>query len=163
MSRRPGPFEADEGFRRLAARVRAARADRRIRVLIADDHRLFVESLMLMLEVGDDIEVVGRAADGAEAAALASIMHPDVIVMDLDMPVMDGFEATEAILRSDPRTHVVVLTGSRDPEDERRALAAGAEAFLHKDTSVDDLRDAICEIARPVVSLETARAARISA
>jgi DNA-binding NarL/FixJ family response regulator len=90
-------------------------------------------------------------------------MHPDVIVMDLDMPVMDGFEATEAILRSDPRTHVVVLTGSRDPEDERRALAAGAEAFLHKDTSVDDLRDAICEIARPVVSLETARAARISA
>lgn len=158
MGRRLGPFEADEGFRRLAARVRAARGvDRRIRVLIADDHRLFVESLMLMLEVGDDIEVVGRAADGREAAALAAILHPDVVVMDLDMPVMDGFEATESVRNQSPRTHVVVLTGSRDPEDERRALAAGAEAFLHKDTSVDDLRDTICEIARPVVSLDTAR------
>jgi DNA-binding NarL/FixJ family response regulator len=160
MNRRPGPFEADEGFRRLAARVRAARAaDRRIRVLIADDHRLFVESLMLMLEVDDEIEVVGRAADGSEATALTAILRPDVVVMDLDMPVMDGFEATSAVLRSSPRTHVIVLTGSRDPEDERRALSAGAEAFLHKDTSVDELRATICKVARPVVSLESARAA----
>jgi DNA-binding NarL/FixJ family response regulator len=164
MSRRPGPFEADEGFRRLAARVRAARAaDRRVRVLIADDHRLFVESLILMLEAEDEIEVVGDAADGREAAALTAMLRPDVVVMDLDMPIMDGFEATAAVRNSSPRSQVVVLTGSRDPEDERRAIAAGAAAFLHKDTSVDELRETICDVARPVVSLDTARAALRSA
>jgi DNA-binding NarL/FixJ family response regulator len=164
MGRRPGPFEADEGFRRLAARVRAARAiDRRVRVLIADDHRLFVESLMLMLEVEDEIEVVGQAADGREAAALTEVLRPDVVVMDLDMPVMDGFEATSSVRRTSPRTQVVVLTGSRDPDDERRAFSAGAAAYLHKDTSVDELRETICDVARPVVSLDTARAALRSA
>jgi DNA-binding NarL/FixJ family response regulator len=159
MARRPGPFEADESFRRLAARMRAARAEQRVRVLIADDHRLFVESLMLMLEVEDEIEVVGHAADGREAAALTAALRPDVVVMDLDMPVMDGFEATALVRRSSPRTQVVVLTGSRDPEDEHRARTAGAVAFLHKDTSVDELRETICDVARPVVSLDRARAA----
>jgi DNA-binding NarL/FixJ family response regulator len=157
MSNRHRPFDMDDGFRRLADRLRAASATERIRVLIADDHRLFADSLTLMLEVGGEIEVVGQAADGREAAALAAILRPDVVVMDLDMPLMDGIEATGLVRRSSPRTRVVVLTGSRDPDDERRAREAGAVAFLHKDTSIDTLCDTVCDVARPVVPLERAR------
>jgi DNA-binding NarL/FixJ family response regulator len=153
MSIRQGTFGRDEGFRRLAERLRAVSEVQRVRVLVADDHRLFAESLTVMLEMGDEIEVVGIAGDGREAAALSALLCPDAVVMDLDMPVMDGIEATSLLRRSSPRTAVVILTASRDPEDEQRAREAGAVAFLHKDTSIDTLCDTVCDVARPVVPL----------
>jgi DNA-binding NarL/FixJ family response regulator len=127
----------------------------RIRVLIADDHRLFAESLTLMLEVEQEIEVVGYAADGREAAALAAILDPDVVVMDLDMPVMDGIAATVAVGRSAPGASVVIVTGSTDPRDAARARAAGAAAYVPKEASVETLRETVCMIGRaPAVSAQ---------
>ena len=122
--------------------------DERIRVVIADDHRLFAESLRLMLEVEQELEVVGYAADGREAATLARLLHPDVVVMDLDMPVMDGIEATSAVRRSAPGVSVVIVTGSTDPRDAERAGAAGAAAYVPKEASVEELRETICMIGR---------------
>jgi DNA-binding NarL/FixJ family response regulator len=129
----------------------------RIRVLIADDHRLFAESLTIMLEVEPRIEVVGYAADGREAVALAAILRPDVVVMDLDMPLMDGIEATIGVRRSAPGTKVVIVTGSSDERDAERAREAGATAYVPKESSVEQLREAVCEAGSRVVSLEQAR------
>jgi DNA-binding NarL/FixJ family response regulator len=129
----------------------------RIRVLIADDHRLFAESLAIMLEVEPSIEVVGYAGEGREAVALAAILSPDVVVMDLDMPVMDGIEATRGVGLSAPGAKVVIVTGSRDERDEVRAREAGAAAYVPKEASVEDLRAIVCEVASPVASLADAR------
>jgi DNA-binding NarL/FixJ family response regulator len=129
----------------------------RIRVLVADDHRLFAESLTIMLEVEPRIEVVGYAADGREAVALAAILSPDVVVMDLDMPVMDGIEATVGVRRSAPGAKVVILTGSRDERDAERARQAGATAYLSKEASVERLRETVCEAEGWAVSPGQAR------
>jgi DNA-binding NarL/FixJ family response regulator len=119
----------------------------RIRVVIADDHRLFAESLKLMLEVEQEIDVVGYAADGGEAIALARLLRPDVVVMDLDMPVMDGVEATRGVCGSSPGTSVVIVTGSNDPHDAQRAKDAGAAAYVPKEASVELLRETVCAVA----------------
>jgi DNA-binding NarL/FixJ family response regulator len=129
----------------------------RIRVLVADDHRLFAESLTIMLEVEPRIEVVGCAADGREAIALAAILCPDVVVMDLDMPVMDGIEATRGVSRSAPGAKVVIVTGSRDERDAERAREAGAPAYVPKEASVEQLRATVCEVGSRVVSLAQVR------
>ena len=122
--------------------------ERRIRVVIADDHRLFAESLRFMLEVGETIEVVGYATDGGEAIALATLLAPDVVVMDLDMPVLDGIQATAGVRRSAPDVSVVIVTASTDPRDDARARAAGASAYVPKAASVDLLRETVCAVAR---------------
>src|SRR5215213_331319 len=114
--------------------------DSRIRVLIADDHRLFAQSLTLMLEAGGDIDVIGYAADGREAVALAAVLQPDVVVMDLDMPLVDGVEATRGVRRATPDARVVLVAGARDPHDANRARHAGASAYIPKAASVDQLR-----------------------
>ena len=126
----------------------------RIRVVIADDHRLFAESLKLMLEVEQEIDVVGIAADGREAVALATLLDPDVVVMDLHMPVLAGIEATAEVRRSAPGVSVVIVTGSTDPRDAARARAAGAAAYVPKEASVEDLRETVCMVGR--ASLERA-------
>ena len=119
----------------------------RIRVLIADDHRLFAESLKLMLEVEQEIDVVGYAADGGEAISLSVLLRPDVVVMDLDMPVMDGIDATAGVRAASPGTAVVIVTGSTDPRDAARAQAAGASAYVPKEASVEVLRETVCTVA----------------
>jgi DNA-binding NarL/FixJ family response regulator len=119
----------------------------RIRVLIADDHRLFAESLKLMLEVEQEIDVVGYAADGREAIALSAVLRPDVVVMDLDMPVVDGLDATAGVCAGAPGTAVVIVTGSTDPRDAERARAAGAAAYVPKEASVELLRETVCAVA----------------
>jgi DNA-binding NarL/FixJ family response regulator len=129
----------------------------RIRVLVADDHRLFAESLTIMLEVEPSIAVVGQAADGREAVALAAILCPDVVVMDLDMPVMDGIEATAGVRRSAPGAKVVIVTGSRDHRDAERAREAGAAAYVPKEASVEQLRETVCEVGSCVGSPAEAR------
>ena len=119
-----------------------------IRVLIADDHRLFAETLGLTLEADARLEVVGYARDGREAVKLAISLEPDVVLMDLDMPLVDGIEATSAICRSLP-TRVAILTASPLPEDALRARAAGAEAYLTKGCSAQEVVEAVLELATP--------------
>jgi DNA-binding NarL/FixJ family response regulator len=115
----------------------------RLRVLIADDHPFFVEALAITLKVDERIEIAGRARHGREAVELASSLHPDVVLMDLDMPVLDGIEATRGVLRVSPATRVIVLTASNSVDDERRGRAAGADAFLRKGCDAADLFNAI--------------------
>jgi DNA-binding NarL/FixJ family response regulator len=114
-----------------------------IRVLIADDHRLFAEALEAIIGAEPDIEVVGRAADGAEAVDAATELAPDLVLMDISMPVLDGFHATERILRRRPRIRVVFLTGSAADEDMARARTAGAVGYVTKDRIAAELVDAI--------------------
>jgi CheY-like chemotaxis protein len=118
------------------------RSDRR-RVLMADDNAFFLEALMITLKMDKRIEIAGRAQHGREAVELASSLHPDVALMDLDMPVLDGIEATRGVLQVSPATRVVVLTASSSADDERRARAAGAAAYLRKGCPAADLFDAI--------------------
>lgn len=117
-----------------------------MRVLIADDHRLFANSLMSVLSEDERVEVVGIADNGAEAVKLADELRPDVILMDLRMPVMDGLEATRRIREAQPATQVLLLTGTDSPI-ETEATAAGAMAFLRKESGVEELRQVFFEVA----------------
>jgi DNA-binding NarL/FixJ family response regulator len=108
-------------------------------VLIADDERLFVDALELILAADERIEVVGRAFDGREAIALARTLDPDVVLIDLSMPGVDGFDAIAAIVADDSSRSVVVLSGSNDPGDIEKAEAAGASGYLMKDRIADEL------------------------
>jgi DNA-binding NarL/FixJ family response regulator len=112
-------------------------------VLIADDNGLFATALQGILDDEESIEVVGRAADGEEAARLAAELAPDVVLMDLSMPRLDGFEATRRIRASTPDTAVVVLTGSLDSDDAARAKEAGATGFVTKDRILAELVTAV--------------------
>jgi len=114
-----------------------------VRVLIADDEPLFGEALEVLLGVDDRIEVVGRALDGSEAVELARELDPDVVLMDLSMPGVDGFVATEQILAGDSDAHVLVLSGSDDPADIAKAREAGAAEYITKDLIAERLVDAI--------------------
>ena len=111
-------------------------------VLVADDHRQFREALVALLEL-DGFEVVGQAADGADAVALAKQMRPDVVVIDLKMPVLNGLDATRLVRDALPSTPVVVLTAFTGDELERAAVAAGATAFVAKDANLEELRAAL--------------------
>lgn len=110
-----------------------------LRVLIADDHRAFAESLRFVLSCEERIHVVGIAVDGNEAVALASSLRPDAIVMDVDMPCLDGIEAVLRIREAGSTARIVVLTGSDSPAYEDSALAAEADAFLKKNRPLDEL------------------------
>ena len=109
------------------------------RVLIADDSHLFGDALELMLSADDRIAVVGRALDGAQAVALARELDPDVVLLDLSMPGVDGFDAIEAMIAEEPRRRVVVLSGSADPDDVAKARSAGAVAYLTKERIAEEL------------------------
>jgi DNA-binding NarL/FixJ family response regulator len=114
-----------------------------LRVLIADDNSLFVTALAGLLGAEDSIEIVGRAGDGEEAARLAAELAPDVVLMDLSMPRVDGFEATKRVRAMAPKTAVVVLTGSLESADVVRAREAGAAAYVTKDRILAELVGAI--------------------
>jgi DNA-binding NarL/FixJ family response regulator len=118
-----------------------------VRVVIADDQRLFAEALEAILSTDARISVVGRAADGASAVELVRDERPDVVLMDIAMPVMDGIEATERIRVESPDTRVIVLTGSEAPKDVSRARAAGAAGYVTKDQIAGDLLRAILDAA----------------
>ncbi len=118
-----------------------------IRVLIADDHRLFAEALEAILADDARISVVGHAGDGSEAVRLAQQLHPDVILMDISMPVMDGIQAARQIRDSDGKASILMLTGSNARDDVDRARQAGASGYVTKDRIAAELIDAILEIA----------------
>ncbi len=118
-----------------------------VRVLIADDQRLFVEALEAILGAEQRIEVVGRAEDGRQAVELARSLNPDVVLMDISMPVMDGFEATRQIREGRPSACVLMLTGSDSHADVDRARQAGAAAYVTKDRIESELLSTILDLA----------------
>jgi DNA-binding NarL/FixJ family response regulator len=117
-----------------------------IRILIADDHRLFAQALEAILAADERIDVVGRARDGAEAVTLAAELDPDVTLMDIAMPGMDGFDATRQIRARRPDACVLILTGSDSRTDVDRARKAGAAGYVTKDRIAAELIDAIIEV-----------------
>jgi len=118
-----------------------------IRVLVADDHPVVLHGLCTMLEVEDDIRVVARATDGAEAIARAKETHPDIILMDVQMPNVDGIEALRQIRAEDPEAKVIVLTTYRNEDYLFPSLQAGARGYLLKDASREELASAIRKVA----------------
>jgi DNA-binding NarL/FixJ family response regulator len=118
-----------------------------VTLLIADDNDLFVNALEGLLERESSIRVIARAANGEAAAHLAAELGPDVVLMDLSMPNIDGFEATARILEQSPGTAVVVLTGSDDPADQERARSVGAVGYVTKDRILVELVETIRSVA----------------
>ena len=118
------------------------------RVLVADDHRMFAEALEAILATDDRIEIAGQAGDGAEAVRLALKARPDVILMDIAMPVMDGLQATKEIRKQWPTACVLMLTGSNSRSDVDRAREVGAAGYVTKERVAAELIDAILEIGR---------------
>lgn len=114
-----------------------------IRVLLVDDHEMVRSGLAVFLEGFDDLELVGEANNGAEAIRLCQELQPNVVLMDLLMPEVDGIEATRSIRTLDSNAQVIALTSYKDEELVQAALDAGAIGFLYKNTSVDELANAI--------------------
>ena len=134
-----------------------------VRVLLADDQALFREALAALLSVRTDIEVVGVAADGDEVLRRAEEFHPDVVLMDLRMPVLDGVAATKRLRVAQPAVRVLVLTTFDDDEEVFAALRAGAIGYLLKDVSADRLAEAVLASARGESVLQPSVAARVVA
>ncbi len=134
-----------------------------IRLLIADDHGIVREGLRLYLKWDPELEVVGEAADGQEALDLAERLRPDIVLMDILMPRMDGLAATAAIRRRLPETDVIILTSVLDDATVRQAIQAGAMGYILKDTSSDELCRAIHAAAGGQVQLSRQVARRMLA
>jgi DNA-binding NarL/FixJ family response regulator len=130
------------------------------RVLIADDHGVLRDGLGRVITAQPDMDLVGTAANGADAVELCAETAPDVVLMDLEMPVMDGIEATRAICSANPDTTVLVLTSFLDRHRITRALDAGAAGYLLKDASADEVVNGIRAAARGGSPLDP-RAARL--
>jgi DNA-binding NarL/FixJ family response regulator len=134
-----------------------------VRVLLADDQALFREALATLLEVRAEIEVVGEAGNGAEAVDRVPVLRPDVVLMDLHMPVLDGIGATRRLRVEHPDVRVLALTTFDDDEDVFSALRAGAVGYLLKDVSSDRLVEALLAAARGESVLQPSVAAKVVA
>jgi NarL family two-component system response regulator LiaR len=132
-----------------------------IRILIVDDHSVVRQGLEMFLALDEELEVVGEAKNGAEALRLARELKPDVVLMDLLMPVMDGVTATGAIRREVPETEVIALTSVLEDRAIVDAVRAGAIGYLLKDTEADELRRAIKAAAGGQVQLSPEVARRL--
>jgi two-component system, NarL family, response regulator LiaR len=141
--------------------VRSAEVSVPIRVLIADDHAVVHKGLRSFLELDPGLKIVGEAADGAAALRMAQELRPDVVLMDLLMPVMDGVAATSAIRRELPDTEVIALTSVLEESLVIQAIQAGAIGYLLKDTDAPKLRQAIKAAAAGEVQLSPAAAAML--
>jgi len=132
-----------------------------IRVLLADDHTLFREGLRALFASEDDIEVVGEACDGEEATRKASELRPDVVVMDILMPGMNGIEATRRIRDALPEVKVLVLSMYDDEEHVQRLLAAGASGCMLKRATSDQLVRSLREVVAGGMALDPSIAAKV--
>jgi DNA-binding NarL/FixJ family response regulator len=141
----------------MTARDQRAKSERGpIRVLLADDQRLVRESLSTLLGLLDGIELVAAASDGEEALVLTSEHQPEVVLMDLRMPRLDGIEATRRLRQHHPDIRVIALTTYADDESVLGALRAGARGYLTKDASSEDIRTAIFTVAAGDAALDPA-------
>ncbi len=127
-----------------------------VRVLLADDQRVVRDGLALILELLDGVEVVATAVDGEEAVELAERLAPDVVLMDLRMPRLDGIEATRRLAASRPEVGVIALTTYADEQSVLGALRAGARGYLTKDASAEQIGAAIARVAGGEASLDEA-------
>lgn len=127
----------------------------KIRVLLADDHSLFREGLRSLLEDQEDIEIVGEAEDGLEATRLVPKLKPTVVLMDINMPVIDGVEATGMILKRNDEVGIIILTMYPQDEYVFQALKAGAKAYLLKDTRSKKLLEVIRAVHRGQAVIST--------
>ncbi|NAZ78113.1 response regulator [Kineococcus sp. T13] len=134
-----------------------------VRVLVVDDHPVVRGGLEGLLAAAGDLQVVGSAEDGAQAVAAVERLRPDVVLMDLRMPVLDGASATGRIRREHPEVHVLVLTTYETDADIVRAVEAGATGYLLKDTPLAQLADAVRAAARGETVLAAPVAARLQA
>ena len=134
-----------------------------IRLLLVDDQALFREGLHTLLSLHEDFEVVGEAGNGLEALAAADALRPDVVLMDLRMPILDGVAATRRLLAAHPTSRVIVVTTFDDDELVFDGLRAGAVGYLLKDVSSDKLVEAIRAAARGESFLQPSIAAKVLA
>jgi DNA-binding NarL/FixJ family response regulator len=119
-----------------------------ITVLLADDHKMMRDGLRVLIEQAKNIEVVGEAHDGQTAVQMAKKLYPDVIVMDIGMPGLNGIEATRQIVGKSPNTKVVALSMHADRRYVVQMLKAGASGYMHKDNAFDELAEAIRTVAK---------------
>lgn len=119
-----------------------------VRILVADDHGVVRKGLRLILERHDGLEVIGEAADGREAVRLAEELSPDIVIMDVGMPQLNGIDATAQILHRNPRAGVIILSMHSDEGYIVRALSAGAKGYLLKDSAEEDLIQAVRIVAQ---------------
>lgn len=127
---------------------KAVSSSRSIRVLIADDHNLFRAGVRGLLKSFGGFEVVGEAVDGREAVALAQAQHPDVLLMDVGMPGLNGIEAAHRVRAVAPHTRVIILSMHTGEEHVMRALKAGATGYVLKDAQPDELERGLRQVAR---------------
>jgi two-component system, NarL family, response regulator LiaR len=132
-----------------------------ITVLIVDDHAVVRRGIRALLEAEGDCVVVGEASSGGEAVLLAADLVPDVVLMDLVMPAMDGVEATRLLKQRSPRSHVIVLTSYHEDEHIFPAIRAGALSYLLKGVGLDELTEAVRKAARGEATLHPHVAARL--
>lgn len=134
-----------------------------IRLLLVDDQRLMRDGLRILLELESDFEVIGEAENGAEALEVYSQLTPDVVLMDIRMPEVDGVEATRRLRQTDPNSKVIILTTFDDNEYVFEGLRAGALGYLLKDVSGDELADAIRKVAAGGSMIEPSVARKVVA
>ena len=133
----------------------------RIRILIADDHSFYREGVRAMLEAMPEAEVIGEATTGSEAVAQADTLQPDVVLMDIKMPGMNGIDATRAILHTSPHIGVLIVTMFDDDDSVFAALRAGARGYLLKDARLDDLVRSVTAVSRGEAIFSPAIARRV--
>lgn len=119
-----------------------------IAVVLVDDHAIMRQGLRLLIEQNDDIKIVGEAKTGREAIQIAARHQPDVVIMDIAMPLMNGIQATRHILKESPKTKILILTAHSDPEYVEQVIGAGASGYLLKQSSSEVLATAVRELKR---------------
>jgi two-component system, NarL family, response regulator LiaR len=132
-----------------------------IRVLVADDHSMVRQGMRMYFDGDPDVTIVGEARNGEEALDIARDIRPDVVLMDLLMPAMDGVEATRQLRRSLPRAHIVAMTSVVEESGVHRAIEAGAIGYVLKDTRPDELREAVLAAAEGRVRFAPESAGRL--
>jgi DNA-binding NarL/FixJ family response regulator len=125
-----------------------AMGEKRVRLVVADDHQLFRQGIAALLEGSGQVEVVGEASNGAEAVERVLVLQPDVLLLDIIMPGMDGIEAARRIDKSHSQTQIVFMTDHHNEAYLRQAFDAGGRAYLHKDCCLEDVVKAIHHAAR---------------
>lgn len=130
--------------------------DAQIKILIADDHAVVRRGLAMVLSLEDDFTVVGEAENGKEALELAATLSPDLILLDLFMPVMDGYEAAESLKKKFPEMKIVILTGTQDEENIFELLESGIDGYIFKDVEPRELKGAIRSVMQGEAYLDPA-------